>query len=75
MKRRYVDIEIFESRNMLRNGNIDFGYWHNTPPVERLHAAGVMIAAAFSEPDFYTKRMKKLFFQKENIVNNGYFQS
>lgn len=69
MQRRYVDTSIFESRNMLNDGNIDYRYWHQKTIIERLRAAGIMIAAAFGEPEFFTKKIDRTIFsaRKHNI--------
>ena len=53
MKRRYVDVTIFESRNLVRDGNVDYIYWFNKTNNERVHAASIMTSVAFREPDFF----------------------
>ena len=70
MRRQYVDTTIFEARNMEKDGNIDFGYWHNKTIEEKLQAAAKMIAVAFNEPLFLTKKMDKTIFtvRKRNLV-------
>ena len=70
MRRQYVDTTIFEARNMEKDGNIDFGYWHNKTIDEKLLAAAKMIAVAFNEPLFAIKRMDKTIFavRKRNPV-------
>lgn len=62
MKRQYVDITVYESRNMAKDGNIDFQYWHSKSIDERVRAAGIMTAAAFGEPDFFRKRVDRTIF-------------
>ena len=62
MKRLYVDVDHFESRNMAEDGNIDYRFWHDKTPEERLHAACIMIAVAFREPDFLKKKVDRTFF-------------
>jgi hypothetical protein len=62
MKRRFVDTSFIVSRNLERDGNIDFRYWHDKSNEEKLRAAGVMISVAFNEPDFFKKRMDKTIF-------------
>jgi hypothetical protein len=44
---------------MERDGNIDFGYWHDKTINERLEAAARMIEIAFDEPDFLTKKVDR----------------
>jgi len=62
MKRRYVDLEVFESRNMVNEGNVDYRYWFDKSNEERVHAAGVMTSVAFKEPDFFKKKVDRTFF-------------
>lgn len=64
MKRRFVDTSIIQSRNLERDGNIDFRYWHDKSNEEKLRAAGIMIAVAYNEPNFFTKRMDKSIFSE-----------
>jgi hypothetical protein len=62
MKRRYVDIDQFKSRNMAEEGNIDFKFWYNKSNEEKIRAAGIMTAAAFNEPDFFKKKVDRTVF-------------
>jgi len=62
MCRKYLDTTVFEARNMAKDGNIDFKYWHDKTIVERLKAAAIMISIAFKEPDFTTKKMDRSIF-------------
>ncbi len=62
MRRKYVDTTVFESRNMERDGNIDFGYWHNKTIEEKLRGAAKMIAVAFNEPSFTTQKLDRSIF-------------
>lgn len=61
MERKYVDLQVYESRNLFE-GNIDFRYWWDKTNEERLHAAGVMISVAFKEPDFFKKKLDRALF-------------
>lgn len=61
MKRRYVDLEVYESRS-LNEGNIDYRYWLNKTNEERLHAAGIMTSVAFREPEFFKKKLDRALF-------------
>ena len=61
-KRRFVDTTVFQSRNLAKDGNIDYKYWHNKTMAERLQAAAVMIAVAYNEPDFLTKKVDRTVF-------------
>lgn len=62
MKRRYVCIDTFESRNMTRDGNVDYRYWFSKTNNERMHAASVMTSVAFGEPDFFKKKVDRNIF-------------
>jgi hypothetical protein len=62
MKRRYVDVDIFESRNMVRDGNVDYKYWFSKTNDERVHAASVMTSVAFREPEFFMKKVDRSIF-------------
>lgn len=59
MTRKFVDLEYFRAGKMERDGNIDFGYWHDKTINERLEAAARMIEIAFDEPDFLTKKVDR----------------
>ncbi len=59
MPRKYLDTTAFQARNMEKDGNIDFKYWHDKTIEEKLRAAAQMIAVAFNEPLFTTKKMDK----------------
>jgi len=59
MRRKFVDTSIYEARNMKKDGNIDFGYWHDKTIEEKLRAAAQMIAVAFNEPFFVTKKIDR----------------
>ena len=59
MHRKFVDTTVFKARNMEKDGNIDFGYWHDKTIEEKLRAAAQMIAVAFNEPLFTTKKVDR----------------
>jgi len=59
MPRKFIDTTIFEARNMEKDGNIDFGYWHDKTIEEKLRAAVQMIAVAFNEPFFATTKIDR----------------
>ena len=62
MHRKFLDTTVVEARNMAKDGNIDFGYWHDKTIEEKLRAAASMISVAFKEPNFATKKMDKTIF-------------
>jgi hypothetical protein len=59
MQRRFVDISETESRNLEKDGNIDFRYWHNKSNDEKLRAAAIMISIGFNEPHFLEKKIDR----------------
>jgi hypothetical protein len=69
MTRKFVDISVYESRNMSKDGNIDAGYWFNKTNEERLAAAARMIEVAFREPLFVSKKCDRKIFcvRKHNL--------
>ncbi len=69
MGRKFIDTTVFEARNMERDGNIDFKYWHDKTIEQKLKAAAQMIAVAFNEPLFTTKKIDKTIFsaRKQNL--------
>jgi hypothetical protein len=62
MSRKFLDTSVFEARNMEKDGNIDFQYWQNKTIDEKLLAAAQMIAVAFKEPLFTSKKMDRSIF-------------
>jgi len=62
MRRNFVDTTVFRARNMGRDGNIDFGYWHDKSNTEKLKAAARMTATAFTEPFFLNKKIDRSIF-------------
>ena len=62
MQRRYVDMTIVESRNMVEDGNVDYQYWFDKTNEEKLKAAAIMIAVAFQEPDFLKGKVDRTIF-------------
>lgn len=59
MERKFLDTKIYESRNLSRDGNIDFRYWHDKTNDDRVRAAGIMTSVAFGEPDFFKKKVDR----------------
>jgi hypothetical protein len=62
MKRRYVDVDVYESHNMVSDGNVDYKYWFSKTNDERIQAAGTMTSVAFGEPDFFKKKVDRTIF-------------
>jgi len=62
MPRKFIDLSVYEARNMSKDGNIDVGYWFNKTSDERLTAAARMIEVAFEEPLFIQKKCDRTIF-------------
>ena len=62
MKRKFVDINLYESRNMVQDGNVDYKFWFNKSIEERLAAAIVMIEFAFQTSDFTKQKVDRTIF-------------
>lgn len=66
MKRAFVDVDIYTSRNMLNDGNIDYQFWFKKTIEEKLAASVIMIEASFNTKDFVNQKVdrKQLSFYK-----------
>ena len=69
MQRKFVDTTVYSARSMQKDGNIDFGYWHDKSHEEKLSAAANMIAVAFQEPLFLTKKVDRSIFSARKRNN------
>ncbi len=58
-ERKFIDVNVFEARNMVKDGNADFRYWFDKSISERLKGAAIMNAAAFGEPNFIKGKVDK----------------
>jgi predicted RNA polymerase sigma factor len=57
-----MDKTVFRAYNMVKDGNIDYEYWFDKSNEEKLAAAAVTIAVAFSEPQFLKKKLDRTIF-------------
>ena len=48
-----------QARKMSKDGNVDFRYWFDKSITERLAAAAQMIAVAYREPLFLTRKIDR----------------
>jgi predicted RNA polymerase sigma factor len=62
MRRKYLDTTVFEARNLMQDGNIDYQFWHDKTIEEKLQAAAQMIEIAFREPNFTAKKIDRTIF-------------
>lgn len=59
MKRAFVDVDTFTSRNMSKDGNIDYRFWFNKTLEEKLAASVVMIETSFNTKDFVKQKVNR----------------
>ena len=59
MKRAFVDVDTFTSRNMSKDGNIDYQFWLDKTLEEKLAASVVMIEASFNTKEFVKQKVDR----------------
>lgn len=59
MKRDYVDVNIYTSRNMSKDKNIDYQFWFNKTIQEKLAASVTMIELSFGIKDFVKNKVDR----------------
>jgi len=59
MKRAFVDVDIYASRNMSKDNNIDYQFWFDKTIEERLAASIVMIETSFNTKDFVKQKVDR----------------
>ena len=59
MKRAFVDVDTYASRNMCKDGNIDYQFWFDKTLEEKLAAAVVMIETSFNTKDFVNQKVDR----------------
>ena len=59
MKRAFVDVEIYTSRNMSKDNNIDYQFWFDRTIEERLAASIVMNETSFNTKDFVKQKVDR----------------
>ena len=59
MKRAFVDVDTYTSRNMSKDGNIDYRFWWDKTLEEKLAAAVVMIETSFNTKDFVNQKVDR----------------
>ena len=71
MKRAFVDVDIYASRNMSKDKNIDSQFWLDKTIEERLAASIIMIETSFNTKDFVTQKVDRKIFSsyKKFIIN------
>jgi hypothetical protein len=59
MKRVFVDVDTFTSRNMSKDGNIDYQYWLDKTLEEKLAASVIMIETSFNTKEFVKQKVDR----------------
>ena len=59
MKRAFVDVEIYTSRNMSKDNNIDYQFWFDKTILEKLAASVSMIELSFNTKDFVKNKVDR----------------
>lgn len=59
MKRAFVDVEIYTSRNMSKDKNIDHQFWFDKTIQEKLAASVAMIELSFNTKDFVKNKVDR----------------
>ena len=59
MKRTFVDVDTFTSRNMSKDGNIDYQFWLDKTLEEKLAASVVMIETSFNTKEFVKQKVDR----------------
>jgi len=62
MKRAFVDVETYTSRNMSKDKNIDYQFWFDKTIEERLSASIAMIELSFNTKDFVKQKVDRQMF-------------
>jgi len=67
VKRAFVDLNTFSSRNMSKDGNIDYQFWFDKTIEEKLAAAIVMIEVSFNIKNFTKQKVDRTLISSHNL--------
>lgn len=70
MKRVFVDINTYASRNMSKDKNIDYQFWFDKTIEERLAASIAMIELSFNTKDFVKQKVDRQIFSSYKKIHN-----
>jgi hypothetical protein len=59
MKRAFVDVDTYASRNMSKDKNIDYQFWFDKTIQEKLAASVAMIELSFNTKDFVKNKVDR----------------
>ena len=70
MKKIFVDVNTYESRNMSKDKNIDSQFWLDKTIEERLAACIIMIETSFNTKDFVKQKVDRQIFSSYKKIHN-----
>ena len=70
MKRAFVDVETYASRNMSKDKNIDYQFWFDKTIQEKLAASVTMIELSFNTKDFVKQKVDRQIFSSYKKNHN-----
>ena len=70
MKKTFVDVDTYASRNMSKDKNIDYQFWFDKTIEERLAASIAMIELSFNTKDFVKQKVDRQIFSSYKKIHN-----
>ena len=70
MKKKFVDVDTYASRNMSKDKNIDYQFWCDKTIEERLAASIAMIELSFNTKDFVKQKVDRQIFSSYKKIHN-----
>ena len=70
MKKNFVDVDTYASRNMSKDKNIDYQFWFDKTIEERLAASIAMIELSFNTKDFVKQKVDRQIFSSYKKIHN-----
>jgi hypothetical protein len=70
MKKTFVDVDTYSSRNMSKDKNIDYQFWFDKTIEERLAASIAMIDLSFNTKDFVKQKVDRQIFSSYKKIHN-----
>jgi hypothetical protein len=70
MKKTFVDVDTYASRNMSKDKNIDYQFWFDKTIEERLAASIAMIELSFNTKDFVKNKVDRQIFSSYKKNHN-----
>ena len=70
MKKKFVDVNTYESRNMSKDKNIESQFWLDKTIEERLAASIAMIELSFNTKDFVKQKVDRQIFSSYKKIHN-----